>query len=132
LQYNPEVTNAVNTVSKGGLALFNYLKGVDEKYELLEKSRVQLQTSYDSLVAKQGGANSDTLQKVSDALETTTNKIGELNAEYDLVGGGKQVLGVLGDLTEKVVAKALDLNTEYELTGKAKAALDEAINKVKK
>jgi len=55
----------------------------------------------------------------------------DVNDKYDLVGGGMQVLGLLGDLTEKAVNKGVELNTEYNLMDKAMVALEEAISKVR-
>ena len=125
-----DASNLVQEVSKSGIQVFNYLATLDQKYELLEKSKNTLQKSLDSL-KKQESVDPNVIDKVENALLTTKQKIKEINDEYDLVGGATTALGVLGDLVEKAVVKAGELNEEYQLSDKAKGALSNAVNKAK-
>merc|ERR1712238_293399 len=89
-----------------------------------------LQNSLDEVKAS-GNVEPATIEKIENALSSTTAKIGELNNEYDLVGGATTALGVVGDLVEKAVKKAGELNEEYKLTDKAQDALKSAVAKAK-
>lgn len=125
-----EVTDVVQAVSKSSIQVFNYLAGLDSKYEVLTKAKNSLQESLDKL-KNSGSVDASTIDKVETALANTNKKIKEINDEYDLVGGGVTALGVIGDLVEKAIVKAGELNEEYMLTSKAKAALSNAVDKAK-
>lgn len=125
-----EAANIVGAVSKSAIEVYNYLAGLDNKYELLNKAKGSLEKALDKLKS-QDSVDPEALKKVEDALAATTAKIAEINDEYDLVGSGVTALGVLGDLVEKTVKKVSELNEEYKLTDKAKEALNTAIAKAK-
>lgn len=127
-----DVAEAIATVSKSSIEVYNYLLKLDVKYSVLEKAKASLD---DALVKAKGSqADTETVEKVENALRTTTSKISEINDEYDLVGAGVTALGITGDLVEKAVSKASELNAEYKLTDKAtetlKTAVEQAKNKV--
>jgi hypothetical protein len=125
-----DVAEVVSAVSKTSIEVFNYLTKLDEKYEILNKAKASLEQAADKLKST-GNVDPAALEKVENALATTTSKIGEINEEYDLVGAGVTALGVIGDLVEKTVAKAGELNEEYDLTSKAKEALAKGVDKAK-
>lgn len=120
----------VGNVSKSAIEIYNYLAGIDNKYELLKKAQSSLESALDKLKS-QDSVDPAAVQKVEDALAATKSKISEVNDEYDLVGSGVTALGVVGDLVEKTVAKVSELNEEYALTDKAKEALNSAVSKAK-
>lgn len=124
-----EVGEVMSAVSKTSIEIYNYLAKLDNKYEVLSKAKGSLENALDKLKAQ--GDNSEAIEKVEKALATTTSKIGELNDEYDLVGGGVTALGVIGDLVEKAVKRFGELNEEYALTQKATEALKGAVDKAK-
>ena len=123
----PEDGNIFTSAVRG---IYNYLAGLDGKYELLSKAQASLEGALEKLKA-QDSVDPAAVEKVESALASTKAKIEEINDEYDLVGGGVTALGVIGDLVEKTVAKVGELNEEYELTGKAKEALSGAVSKAK-
>jgi len=125
-----DISEVISAVSKSSLEIYNYLVKLDDKYELLNKTKGSLESALDKLKA---GDNVDpaTVAKVEDALAQTTSKISEINEEYDLVGAGVTALGVAGDLVEKAVIKANELNSEYKLTDKALEALNKAVDTAK-
>lgn len=125
-----EVSEVISAVSKSSLEVYNYLAKLDDKYELLSKTKKSLESALDKLKA---GDNVDpeTVAKVENALSQTTSKINEINEEYDLVGAGMTALGVAGDLVEKAIIKANELNAEYKLTDKALEALNKAVDTAK-
>lgn len=125
-----EASTAVSAVSKSAIQIYNYLAGLDGKYELLSKAQASLEGALEKLKA-QDSVDPAAVEKVESALASTKAKIEEINDEYDLVGGGVTALGVIGDLVEKTVVKVGELNEEYELTGKAKEALSGAVSKAK-
>lgn len=125
-----EVGNVVGAVSKSAIEIYNYLAGLDSKYELLGKAESSLESALEKLKA-QDSVDPTAVKKVEDALASTKSKIAEVNDEYDLVGSGVTALGVLGDLVEKTVQKVGELNEEYQLTDKAKDALNTAVSKAK-
>lgn len=125
-----DVAEVVQAVSKSSIQVFNYLTRLDQKYEILDKTKDKLEEAVDSLKAK-GTVDPEALNKVETALETTKSKIEEINDEYDLVGAGMTALGVVGDLVEKAVKKASELNEEYQLSGKAIDALKTSVDKAK-
>jgi hypothetical protein len=121
---------AVGAVSKSAIEIYNYLATLDGKYEVLGKAKSSLETALDKLKS-QDRVDPATIEKVETALASTTEKISEINDEYDLVGSGMTALGVIGDLVEKTVKKVGELNEEYDLTDKAKKALSSAVDKAK-
>jgi len=125
-----EAGNIVGAVSKSAIEIYNYLAGLDNKYELLTKAQTSLEKALDKLKA-QDSVDPEAVKKVEDALAATKSKISEINDEYDLVGSGVTALGVVGDLVEKTVKKVAELNEEYKLTDKAKEALNTAVAKAK-
>jgi len=125
-----EVTEVVQTVSKSAIEVYNYLSELDAKYELLTNAQTSLQVTLEK-VKENEKVNPATIQKIEDALSSTTSKIDELNEEYDLVGGVTTALGVVGDLVEKAVQKAGEVNEEYKLTDKALSSINSAVEKAK-
>ena len=125
-----EVGEVLSAVSKTSIQIFNYFSKLDSKYEVLDSAKSQLEVSLEKVKASEG-ANPETIQKIESALASTTDKISEINDEYDLVGTGMTALGVVGDLVEKAIIKAGELNEEYQLSDKAVAALGEAVEKAK-
>jgi hypothetical protein len=125
-----EAGSIVGAVSKSAIEIYNYLAGLDNKYELLTKAQGSLEKALDKLKS-QDSIDPEAVKKVEDALAATKSKIEEINDEYDLVGSGVTALGVVGDLVEKTVKKASELNEEYSLTAKAKEALNSAVAKAK-
>jgi len=125
-----DVSEVIQAVSKSSIQVFNYLAGLDKKYEVLNKAKISLQEAVDKLKS-QDSVDKETLAKVESALSSTKSKISEINDEYDLVGAGTTALGVVGDLVEKAVKKFGELNEEYQLTGKATEALKGAVDKAK-
>lgn len=125
-----EVSDVVQAVSKSSIQVFNYLAGLDAKYEVLTKAKTSLESSLDSL-KKQESVDPETVAKVESALANTKAKITEINDEYDLVGGATTALGVVGELVEKAIKKAGELNEEYKLTDKATTSLKTAVDKAK-
>lgn len=125
-----EIGTVVGAVSKSAIEVYNYLAGLDNKYELLNKAQASLEKALDKLKS-QDSVDPEAVKKVEDALASTKAKIAEINDEYDLVGSGVTALGVLGDLVEKTIKKVGELNEEYKLTDKAKDALNSAIAKAK-
>lgn len=121
---------AVGAVSKSAIEVYNYLATLDSKYEVLGKAKNSLESALDKLKA-QDNVDPSAIEKVESALAATTEKIAEVNDEYDLVGSGLTALGVIGDLVEKTIKKVGELNDEYDLTDKAKAALSSAVDKAK-
>lgn len=125
-----EIGEVVQAVSKSSLEVFNYLSNLDQKYEVLDNAKKTLQTSLDKVKASEN-ANPETINKIENALESTTSKIKEINDEYDLVGAGMTALGVVGDLVERAVKKAGELNEEYKLSDRATDSLKTAVNQAK-
>lgn len=125
-----EAGEVVGAVSKSAIQVYNYLLGLDAKYELLKKAQGSLESALDKLKSQQS-IDQEAVAKVEKALASTKAKIEEINDEYDLVGASVTALGVVGDLVEKTVKKASELNEEYQLTGKAKEALSSAVDKAK-
>mmetsp|Transcript_34140 Transcript_34140/g.100536 ORF Transcript_34140/g.100536 Transcript_34140/m.100536 type:complete len:240 (-) Transcript_34140:420-1139(-) len=125
-----EVGDVVSAVSKTAIEIYNYLAKLDDKYSVLAKAKSSLEEAL-AKVKSQGNVDPDTVAKLETALDSTNQKISEINEEYDLVGAGSTALGVVGDLVEKAVAKASELEKEYSLTAKAKEALAKAVDKAK-
>jgi hypothetical protein len=121
---------AQSFVAKSSIEVYNYLAKLDDKYALLTKAQSSLE---DALVKikSNDSVEPETVKKVEDALANTSNKIKEVNDEYDLVGAGVTALGVVGDLVEKAIKKVGELNEEYQLTGKALDAVNKAVDKAK-
>jgi len=125
-----EVSNVVGAVSKSTIEIYNYLATLDNKYEVLGSAQSSLESALNKLKSQEK-VDSDAIEKVENALESTKAKIAEVNDEYDLIGSALTALGVVGDLVEKTVKKAGELNEEYQLTDKAKTALSSAVEKAK-
>jgi len=122
-----EASEVISAVSKSSIEIFNYLKTLDNKYTLLKSAQSSLEDALEKVKAQ--NADSDTIQKIEDTLKMTTDKITEVNDEYDIVGAGVTALGVVGDLVEKALVKAGELNDEYKLSEKALATIKEVSSK---
>lgn len=125
-----EIGEVVSAVSRTAIQIFNYLSTLDNKYQVLEGAKNSLSSALDKLKAQES-VDPEVVTKVEKALKATTDKIEEVNDEYDLVGGGLTALGIVGDLVETAITKAGELNEEYKLTAKAKEALSSAVEKAK-
>jgi len=125
-----EAGEIVGAVSTSALEVYNYLATLDGKYEVLSSAQGSLQNALNKLKS-QDQIDPAAIEKVENALASTTAKIAEVNDEYDLVGSGMTALGVVGDLVEKTVKKIGELNEEYQLTDKANSALSSAVDKAK-
>ena len=123
-----EVGDVARGVGKVALDVFNFLTKLNNKYDLTDKAGTAAVDAIDKVKEKDAEG---VLDKVEDALATTTDKLSALNDEYDLVGKGKQVLWVAGDLSEKAIMKGIELNDEYDLVDKAVDAGKEAVEKAK-
>eukprot|EP00934_Nitzschia_sp_Nitz4_P006466 Nitzschia sp. Nitz4//scaffold61_size107673//7552//8274//NITZ4_004220-RA/size107673-processed-gene-0.150-mRNA-1//1//CDS//3329555665//6456//frame0 len=121
-----EAAEVVGAVSKSTIEVCNYASKVENKYDLLNKAR----SAIDTLKAqnKAGGA---VIQKVEDAVTATTNKMSEINDEYDVVGTSVTALGVFGDFVEKTVKRVSQLDEDYKITERATEAVKSAIDKTK-
>lgn len=122
-----EASEVISAVSKSSIEIFNYLKTLDNKYTLLKNAQTSLEEALEKVKAQ--NADSDTIQKIEDTLKMTTDKITEVNDEYDIVGAGVTALGVVGDLVEKALVKAGELNEEYKLSDKAIASIKDVTSK---
>jgi len=122
-----EASEVISAVSKSSIEIFNYLKTLDNKYTLLKSAQSSLEEALEKVKAQ--NADSDTIQKIEDTLKLTTDKITEVNDEYDIVGAGVTALGVVGDLVEKALVKAGELNDEYKLSDRALATIKEVSSK---
>jgi len=125
-----QASEIVQTVSKSAIEVYNYLTALDAKYELLLNAQKSLENSL-AKVKESDSVNTETVEKIENALASTKAKIEELNDEYDLVGATSTSLGVVGDLVEKAVKKVGELNEEYKLTDKALTAVEGAVDKAK-
>jgi hypothetical protein len=125
-----QASEIVQTVSKSAIEVYNYLTALDAKYELLLNAQKSLENSL-AKVKESDSVNTETVEKIENALASTKAKIEELNDEYDLVGATSTSLGVVGDLVEKAVKKLGELNEEYKLTDKALTAVEGAVDKAK-
>lgn len=120
--------NAVGTLSKSGIQVYNSLLGLNAKYELSDKAGKTLSEAVSKLKTSDS-VDPEFIEKIEEALATATSKITQVNDEYDLVGAFKTALGVIGDIVQQTVKKAGELNEQYDLTTKAKDALDAGISK---
>merc|ERR1712151_462748 len=125
-----EVGEVMTAVSKSSIEVYNYLSRVDAKYEVLDNAKKQLETTLEK-VKTSGNTDPAVIEKVKNALKSTTSKIKEINDEYDLVGAGTTALGVIGDLVERAVKKAGELNEEYKLSERAMESVKSAVEKGK-
>jgi chromosome segregation ATPase len=125
-----DVGEVVQSISKAGLQIFNYLANLNNKYEVLDKAQGSLEQSLEKL-KNQDTVDKETVSKVEKALAGTKDKLKEINDEYDVVGGSLTALGVLGELVEKAVDKAKEVNSEYKLTDKALTSAKQAVEKAK-
>eukprot|EP00592_Proboscia_alata_P007152 CAMPEP_0194359566 /NCGR_PEP_ID=MMETSP0174-20130528/6818_1 /TAXON_ID=216777 /ORGANISM="Proboscia alata, Strain PI-D3" /LENGTH=417 /DNA_ID=CAMNT_0039130519 /DNA_START=153 /DNA_END=1406 /DNA_ORIENTATION=- len=126
-----EVGDAVQTVSRSALELYNYAIELDAKYEVLQTSQSKLREAIDNL-KNTSGDNKELIEKLENSLTKTTNRIEEFNAEYDFVGSGLTALEVAGDLVYRAVEKVNDLNDEYGVTQKATDVIRKSVESARK
>lgn len=126
-----EIGEVMQNVSKTAIEIYNYLAGLDAKYEILGKTQKSLEDTLEK-VKTSSNVDPEAVKKVEGALDSTNKKIKEINDEYDLVGAGNTALGVVGDLVEKAVKEAGKLNEEYKLSDKAMESVTTAVDKAKK
>jgi len=125
-----EIGEVMTAVSKSSIEIYNYLSRLDAKYEVLDSAKKQLENTLEK-VKSSGNTDPAVIEKVENALKSTTSKIKEINDEYDLVGAGTTALGVIGDLVERAVKKVGELNEDYKLSERALESVKNAVDKAK-
>ncbi|CAM9205762.1 unnamed protein product, partial [Choristocarpus tenellus] len=120
-----EAGDAVRAIAKTAIESFNFLSGVNSKYDVAGKAG----DSLDNVVSKiKASDDSDTVSKVTDTLTDLKSKVVEISDEYDLVAKAKQALGVAGELADTAIDKSLELEKEYSVTEKVKEKVQKAID----
>lgn len=124
-----EVTKGIGQTS---LQMWNFLLRLDDKYGISsilgKKAAGAVASAKTSL--KEGGSG-DVVDQIDTALSTATDKLGELNKEYQLGDKAKSALSSAGDLSNQVIDAGLKANAENDYTGKLAESIKEAVNKAK-
>jgi len=123
-----EIGDIARAIGSSTLGTLNFLSRVSSKYSLGQKVGEATETVVDKLKESD---TSDIVAKVETTLKSTTEKVVELDQEYDLKGKTGSLLVQAGDLTSTLIDKAQDYNKEYKLTDKIMEKLAELINKAK-
>ncbi|CAM9680606.1 unnamed protein product [Discosporangium mesarthrocarpum] len=120
-----EAGEAVRAIAKNAIEAFNFLSGVNSKYDVAGKAGASLE---DAVSKIKESDDTETVTKVQDTLSNLTKQATKLSEEYDLAAKAKQALGVAGELTDTAIEKSLELEKEYSITSKVKEAAQKAID----
>lgn len=123
---NDETGEAVRGFGKTSLEVYNYLTKLNGKYEITDKISTTVSKQLDSL-----DVESDSVDKIKSAVSTTTEKISELNKEYDFVSKTVQVGSAASTLSDSAIDKLLELNNKYDFVNSSIDAAKKAVEKAK-
>lgn len=123
---NDEVGDVARGVGKTVIESYNFLNKVNAKYEITSKVGDAVGKAIDSV-----DSESDVFEKVKTSLTTTTEKLGDLNEQYDIVGKCKEIAVTSATLSDAAIDKLLELNAKYDFFGSTKTVANSALEKVR-
>lgn len=115
-----ESGEALRGIGKTVVESVNFLRKLNGKYQVTDKVAETVSKAVDT------GDN-----EVIGTVKTASSKVKELNDEYDLVGKGKDVIGVAKTLSEAALEKIEELNSKYDFIELAKKTANTAVEKIK-
>lgn len=125
-----EVGDVARGVGKASLEIFNFFAKVANKYNLGDKVGQATESALNKLKEYDGDAQ--VVSKIEETLKTTSEKLAELDKEYDLKAKTGDVLKKASDLNTQAFKKAEELNKEYKLTDKLSETVSKAVEEAKK
>jgi len=111
------------------LGVFNFVAKLASKYEFGDKVSKATGSVLDKL--KEYDTDAQIVTKVESTLKTTSEKVAELDKEYNLKAKTGELLKQAGDLSSAAVEKGIEYNKEYKLTDKISNSVSEAVQKIK-
>lgn len=121
----------VDTASQTVLLIYNFLAQFERDNKIVDGTFKVFEGAVDK--AKQNEESGEAIVALESTLGGLVTSIGQLNEDYDLVGGAGTILNSVGDLVETGVDKVVELNEEYKLSdrvgGIVKGAVDKAFDK---
>lgn len=115
---------AFRGVGKTVIESYNFLNKLNAKYAISNKVGATVGKAVDE-------SESDVISKVKTSWTATSDKLAELNAQYDLVGKGKEIAVASATLSDAAIEKLVELNSKYDFVGSTKKAAGSAIEKVR-
>jgi hypothetical protein len=117
----------VDTASQTVLLIYNFLAQFERDNKIVDGTFKVFEGVVDK--AKQNEESGETIVALESTLGGLVTSIGQLNEDYDLVGGAGTVLNTVGDLVETGVDKVVELNEEYKLSDRVGGIVKKALDK---
>ena len=117
----------VDTASQTVLLIYNFLAQFERDNKIVDGTFKVFEGVVDK--AKQNEESGETIVALESTLGGLVTSIGQLNEEYDLVGGAGTVFNTVGDLVETGVDKVVELNEEYKLSDRVGGIVKKALDK---
>lgn len=118
----------VDTASQTVLLMYNYIANFEKQNKVVDTTLRVLESVVDK--AKESESAGETIKTVESTLGTVVKTVGDLNDDFDFMGGAGTVLNSVGDLIEISVDKVVELNGEYRLTDRVGGVVKGALKKV--
>jgi len=128
---NSPLSEAFQNYSRATIETYNNLARLDAKFQLLQRTRESLNKVYVQ-VLKSEGVHSVSAWRLKKSISEITEKIDDVNKEYDIVGAGLLAMRVLGDVVEIGLNKMGEMNGMYKLSDKAVGSITTAVDEDQK
>ena len=109
-----DMATVVQSFSKTALEVSNYLLKLESKYDVLYRTKIQLEDTLDKL-KESDGVKGEAIDKVEKALASTVTRMAVISDEYDFWGETTSALGFVGELVEKTATTIQTINKDFKL-----------------
>ena len=109
-----DMATVVQSFSKTALEVSNYLLKLESKYDVLYKTKIQLEDTLDKL-KEADGVKGEAIDRVEKALASTVTRMAVISDEYDFWGETTSALGFVGELVEKTAITIQTINKDFKL-----------------
>lgn len=125
-----DASEVARGVGKVAIDSFNFVSKIFTKYDVGDKTSSALGEAVSGL--KEKDTQYGVIEKAEATLKATSDKIAELDAEYDLKAKTGQVLVKASEVSTAAVEVVKELNEEYKITDKAVDAAKKAVESASK
>ena len=118
-----DVGTAIKGIGKSVIESTNYLKKLNSKYDITNKTAASITNAIDS--------ESEALKTVKETVGTVVETITKLDKDYDIVSKGSIVVDTAARLSDLALEKVEELNAKYDFVETSKKLVNTAVEKVK-
>lgn len=109
VQRDNEPGEALRGIGKTVIESYNFLNKLNSKYDVTGKVKDTVSNAFASIDSDN---ENEVVQKVKTTFTSTTEKIANLNEEFDFVGKSQQVLEAAAKLSDATIEKTVELDAK--------------------